>query len=150
MNRPFKAISIRQPWAWLICKGIKDIENRGWKIGSQQPPRFSSMVGDIVLPCRVYIHASKVPEQNWDVEDFIHERLSVQQEIEYLKMGQNLALGSIIGEVTITDCVTESKSPWFVGKYGFVSSDPVLYDKPIPCRGQLGFFKPGLEDVVFS
>jgi hypothetical protein len=26
-----KAISIRQPWAWLIVNGMKDIENRTWK-----------------------------------------------------------------------------------------------------------------------
>ena len=23
-----KALSIRQPWAWLICSGYKDIENK--------------------------------------------------------------------------------------------------------------------------
>ncbi|HDU8694716.1 TPA: ASCH domain-containing protein, partial [Morganella morganii subsp. morganii] len=26
-----KAISIRQPWAWLIVNGHKDIENRSWR-----------------------------------------------------------------------------------------------------------------------
>ncbi|WP_229215634.1 ASCH domain-containing protein [Duganella sp. CY15W] len=25
-----KALSIRQPWAWLIVNGYKDIENRSW------------------------------------------------------------------------------------------------------------------------
>ena len=25
-----KALSIRQPWAWLILHGGKDIENRTW------------------------------------------------------------------------------------------------------------------------
>lgn len=25
-----KALSIRQPWAWLIVNGFKDIENRSW------------------------------------------------------------------------------------------------------------------------
>src|SRR5690606_36026391 len=24
-------LSIRQPWAWLICNGGKDIENRNWR-----------------------------------------------------------------------------------------------------------------------
>ncbi len=52
-----------------------------------------------------------------------------------------------IGEVDITGCVTESQSPWFVGKYGFTLSHPVLYDKPIPMRGQLGFFEPRIEVV---
>src|SRR3546814_18926401 len=26
-----KALSIRQPWAWLITQGFKDIENRTWQ-----------------------------------------------------------------------------------------------------------------------
>ena len=26
-----KALSIKQPWAWLIVNGYKDIENRTWK-----------------------------------------------------------------------------------------------------------------------
>lgn len=25
-----KALSVRQPWAWLIVNGYKDIENRDW------------------------------------------------------------------------------------------------------------------------
>jgi hypothetical protein len=28
--KKLKAISIRQPWAWLIVNGYKDIENRIW------------------------------------------------------------------------------------------------------------------------
>ena len=26
-----KVIVVRQPWAWLIVHGFKDIENRSWK-----------------------------------------------------------------------------------------------------------------------
>jgi hypothetical protein len=26
-----KALSIRQPWAWLIVHGVKDVENRTWR-----------------------------------------------------------------------------------------------------------------------
>jgi hypothetical protein len=26
-----KALSIKQPWAWLIVNGHKDIENRDWR-----------------------------------------------------------------------------------------------------------------------
>ena len=28
--KKLKAISIRQPWAWLIVNGYKDVENRVW------------------------------------------------------------------------------------------------------------------------
>ncbi len=29
-GRDMKALSVRQPWAWLIVNGCKDIENRDW------------------------------------------------------------------------------------------------------------------------
>ncbi len=49
---------------------------------------------------------------------------------------------SIFNEVDIVDCVTESKSPWFItGNYGFVLANPKLYQKPIPYKGMLGFFE---------
>lgn len=58
-----------------------------------------------------------------------------------------LPRGVIIGEVTITEQVTESKNPWFTGKYGFVLADPKPYKKPIPCKGKLGFFEPDIKVV---
>jgi hypothetical protein len=42
--------------------------------------------------------------------------------------------------VEIVDCVSESSSPWFFGKYGFVLSNPRVLRNPIPCKGALGFF----------
>ena len=52
---------------------------------------------------------------------------------------EDLPRGVIIGVVEIVDCVTESKSPWFLGDYGFVLKNqrPV---KPIPCSGALSFW----------
>lgn len=47
--------------------------------------------------------------------------------------------GGIVGSVEIVDCVDESDSPWFFGRYGYVLRDP----RPLPfwpCKGQLGFF----------
>jgi len=120
-----KALSIKQPWAWLICAGYKDIENRDWFIGRKVA---SGMVNfTIPLPMRIYVHTGKVEDSSAPLFDGV----------EYEK----LVYGAIIGEVDITSCVTESKSPWFVGKYGFVLANPKLYDEPIPYRGQLGFFE---------
>ena len=39
-----KALSIRQPWAWLIVNGHKDIENRQWRT------HFRG---------KIYVHAAK-------------------------------------------------------------------------------------------
>jgi hypothetical protein len=49
------ALSVRQPWAWLITQGIKDIENRSYRL--------------VTLPKRVLIHASStfpgIGEEDW-------------------------------------------------------------------------------------
>lgn len=153
-----KALSIKQPWAWLICKGYKDVENRNWG---------TSYTG------RIYIHASK----NFDNSafNFIRDKVDdcVWQSIYYGK----LSLGAIIGEATLTNVIrkihlTESDhvdigsqqaeleylkrtcpsyfSPWFTGKYGFVLVNPVLYEKPVPYRGKLGLFDVNLEQQIES
>jgi len=138
-----KALSIKQPWAWLICAGYKDIENRNWKIGrNSRHGQYSSR--DIAnfsinLPERIYVHAGKKPD-NVGSGGIIADCLDFESWTKYVAVA-DFAYGAIIGEVDITDCITESESPWFEGRYGFVLANPVLYDKPIPYRGQLGFFE---------
>ena len=50
--------------------------------------------------------------------------------------GSKDRLGAILGEVTITGCVTESESEWFDGPYGFTLENPVAYEEP---KGSLAF-----------
>ena len=109
-----KALSIQQPWADMILYHGKDIENRTWRL-----PRW--MVGQ-----RIYVHAGK--RVDWDAPG--EWRVTSER------------LGAILGEVTITGCVTDSPSHWFCGPYGFTLADPVAYENPRPCRGGLGFFVP--------
>jgi ASCH domain len=47
-----KVIVIRQPWAWLIVNGIKDIENRSWRTRYRGPllSVLSAKVRDPVSP----------------------------------------------------------------------------------------------------
>ena len=115
-----KALSIRQPWAWLIVHGYKDIENRTWSTDFRG---------------RVYVHAGKrmKPGDFQEQRDYIRE--------SGLILPEEPPLGAIVGEVTITDCVDSSSSQWFCGPYGFLLSSPVAYKDPIPYRGQLGFFQ---------
>ena len=37
-----KALSIQQPWAWLIVNGFKRVENRRWKTGYKGPLAITS------------------------------------------------------------------------------------------------------------
>ena len=137
-----KALSIKQPWAWLICAGHKDIENRTWKIGrnSRHGPYSTRDVDNfsIKLPERVYVHAGKKFDE--EALELLTERFP-ETNMSLLNPAARNVLGAIIGEIDILDCVTESESPWFTGPYGFVLSNPVLYSTPIPYRGQLGFFE---------
>ncbi len=136
-----RALSIRQPWAWLIVNGYKDIENRDWATNYRG---------------RVYVHAGKKPD-GANANETRHIVGGIMQDLRYMGLMEAHSTvwdvvhlrknryaqhyGAIVGEVTITDCVTDSDSDWFVGDYGFVLTDPKAYDKPIPCRGQLGLFE---------
>ncbi len=140
-----KALSIKQPWAWLICKGYKDIENRTWRIGRN--PRhgpYSTRDVDnftISLPERIYVHAGKMADWCEATEDFIYRIFDSDVPPNIPRLGLHPdQFGAIIGEVDITGCVDKSDSPWFFGPYAFLLANPVLFDKPIPYRGQLGFF----------
>ncbi len=120
-----KALSIKQPWAWLICAGYKDIENRNWKTDFRG---------------RIYVHASKD-----EMGCLITSGETYGNLIPFPT--ERLPKGAIIGEVDIVDCVFKSKSPWFIGRYGFVLANPVLYGKPIPCKGSLKFFDVPMEVI---
>ena len=115
------AISVRQPWAWLIIHGGKNIENRDW------PTKVRG---------RVLIHAAKgmTPDEYAEAWAFAR-RLGAT-----VPMSTMLHRGGIIGSVEIVDCVDHSASPWFFGRFGFVLRNPIPCEFR-PMRGALGFFK---------
>ncbi|POR52810.1 ASCH domain-containing protein [Paraburkholderia eburnea] len=120
-----KALSIRQPWAWLIVNGHKDIENRTW------PTRFRG---------RVLIHAGKGMTRA-EYDDALATALHVGYR-EYFPTRDQLQRGGIVGIATMTECIEPASrtSPWHMnGQFGF----QLAYAKPIPfveCKGMLGFF----------
>lgn len=117
-----KALSIRQPWAWLIVNGHKDIENRVW------PTKFRGPV---------LIHASKGMTR----DEYAFALVHAEEQGVALPPFDELERGGIVGRAVITDCVTRSESPWFFGDYGFVMTKA----EPLPfelCKGSLGFFTP--------
>lgn len=117
-----KAISVRQPHAWLIVMGIKDVENRTW------PTKYRG---------RILIHASKhkltKAEYEWVEQAYARVGKKAPSREEFLT-------GGIIGSVEITDCVTKYKGTFFSGPYGFVLKRPKkLPFKPM--NGKLGIFE---------
>jgi hypothetical protein len=47
--------------------------------------------------------------------------------------------GGIVATARIVDCVSDSSSPWFFGRFGFVLAD-VQAVPFLPTKGALGFF----------
>jgi len=112
-----KALSIRQPWAYLIVEGIKDIENRDW------PTRLRGPIA---------IHAGKArPTEEQLAEIEAEHGIQIDR--------SKLLFGGFIGVATITDCVRHSDSEWFCGEFGFVLSD-VRKTRFREGNGKLGFF----------
>jgi hypothetical protein len=129
-----KALSIRAPWWWYILHGGKDIENRDW------PTRVRG---------RVLIHAGK-----WwsgkQVQYAIYQANdmgAMHHTLDRFNMPEMQdSCGCIVGSVEIVDCVARSDSPWFVGDYGFVLRNPLVFAKPVFFKGALGFF--GVPDEL--
>ncbi len=136
-----KALSGYAEWFWLMAKNWKDVENRSWPLS-----RYCK-----ALPVRVYLHASKTPTPADELQ-VIWSTLNPRQLKEFYLVNWKAYRGAIIGEITFTENVFESRlshpiidSPWFYGPYGFVAKDGVLYEHPIPYKGSLGLFEINLE-----
>lgn len=148
-----KVISLLQPWASLVVMGAKKIETRSWN---------TKFRGEIL------IHASKkwnaelsnLAEQPpfWD---FMKEYWPSEE--QYTPFSK-LPLGAIIGKVTIehtiiSELVKEghhfhygSSKRWDFteqeiafgdygsGRYGWLLSDPVKFEKPVTCKGALNLW----------
>jgi hypothetical protein len=117
-----KALSVRQPYAELILQGKKTIELRKWN---------TNFRGEFL------IHSSKISDMN-----------------AMTKMGfKELPCGFILGKVKLVDVKhykneeehlkdkDKHLASSFWGNHGFVLENPARFDKPISCKGNLGFWE---------
>ena len=118
-----KALSIRQPWAYLIVHGVKDVENRTWR---------TNFRGSFLVQAAMRFD-----------EDGYRKICSSRRLQALLPKGfphpDGFQRGGIVGEAVMVDCVETHPSPWFNGPFGFVLDEqrPLRF---IPCRGMLSFF----------
>ncbi len=123
-----KALSIRQPWAWLIIHGGKDVENRSWH--TKYRGRF-------------LVHAAK----GMTSDEFTQAMLYCLDRGLTLPDRDDMQCGGIIGSVELVDSLDHSDSPWYMGEKAFLLQDP----KPLsftPLKGRLNFFEVPEELVT--
>ena len=121
-----KALSIMQPWAWLIVNGHKDVENRTWATTYRGP---------------ILIHAGKAIDRDCDAEIKTGCHPVTGMHFDFPTLPFRWETGGIVGQADLVGVITieEATSPWFVGPYGFVLRNA----KPLPfrpMRGMLGLF----------
>jgi ASCH domain len=116
-----KVLVVRQPWAWLIVNGFKDIENRSWRT------RYE---GKLLIQAAAARPAAAA----------LHEARSLARK-HGVELPDEFERGGVIGMVHLERCVTSSPSKWFHGPIGWVLSNARKIPF-IPLKGQLGLFDP--------
>lgn len=119
-----RALTVRQPWAWLLFHG-KPVENRDW---------WTSYRGPLA------IHAAKgmTRMEYEDAFDFVST--FAPQVAATIPPREGLVRGAVIGTVEMVACADRHSSPFFQGKYGFVFENQKLLSVPIPAAGALGLW----------
>jgi hypothetical protein len=113
-----RILSLKQPWAWAVAAGKKNIENRTWS-----------------TPYRgmVYIHASSKVDRAG--ADWLREEARVTPPSQYVH-------GAVVAVAEVVDVVTKRDAaafvPWFFGPYGFVLARIRRLAKPVSVTGRLG------------
>lgn len=106
-----KVLSVRQPWAWLIVQGYKDIENRS---------KTTHYRGEVLIHASKQFHVSMDDQQtmNW-----------LKRQGIILPKRERFLRGGIIGRATLSDIVKRSRSRWHDSGYlGYVLTNA----EPLP------------------
>lgn len=122
MSGTMRCLSIRQPFSWAICAGLRDVENRTWSTDYRG---------------QIAIHASSKPIEKGRFDGSLDN--------------SQFTRGAIIGVVDLIDVVelTEAleSDRWAKGPICWLLRNGVLFDEPIPAKGKMQLY--GLaEDVA--
>ncbi len=125
-----KVLSLKEPYATLISKGIKKIETRSWK---------TSYRGEL------YIHASSSKDYKNDNLDIAYNYVSKEE----------LNHGYIICKCQLVDCIymdqkyldsikgtlEEKLGVYAIGRYAWVLEDVEVLNVPIKAKGKLNIWE---------
>ena len=143
-----KVLSILQPYASLVVHGYKKIETRSWN---------TKYRGELLIHASVSKKSMSLMD-NYEFERHIHHNGKIV-----------FPFGAIIGKVNLvaveptevlhfTDSISDGyKTEWTIqeefggaselafgdyspNRFGWLLSNPILFNEPIPCKGQLGIW----------
>lgn len=121
------ALSIRQPSAWLVVAGIKDVENRSWPTNYRGP---------------LLIHAAN------DRKSCRPDKLYGTAQRFHVTLPDRFEFGGIIGVASVADCIKGHPSQWASSRhFNWLMTDarPLRFR---PCKGTLGLFQPDYDSRV--
>ena len=165
----YTVLTVKQPWASLICSGIKDIENRTWKL----PEKYKGK--------RILIHSSIKPDRiKFEIQgQATSKEITICSALNEAE--ENNLFGCIIGSVEVIDCVVNHPSIWakqtvFVDRcfrdpavhnnkewkvdiagnlfskkdiiYNWMLANPILFEEPIPVKGKLSLWKYETDKIL--
>lgn len=126
-----KVISISQPFANLIVRGVKNIENFAYK---------TKYRGKVLI----YANCKKLPKNSSGIinkygPEFFQEFIN-QYYFCNLQDFDDFDYGAIVGYATLTDVKENIDSPWALQDcYNFVFEDAYFFEKPIKMKINSGF-----------
>lgn len=130
---PTKALSVRMPWAWLLVHPRPKLPDLPYK-----PVENRDMQTKVRGP--IFIHAGATVD--WEGLQWIRDnrllKPAVMRELE--RVCEKWTHGALIGTVELTECTRNYQSAWFQGPWGYVMRKPHPFNRPIDCKGQVGFF----------
>lgn len=126
-----KCLSIQQPWASLICGGIKDVENRSWRVNE--------------APGRILIHSGKTMRTHLDDLPVYFLMLIDNAVVSgYVPEERDLPKGAIIGYADVVGFTEDLTSDWAQtgpgAEWKWQIENPKLFKEPIPYLGRQGLF----------
>ena len=131
-----KALTLRHPWPFAICRMGKRFENRSWK-----PPQ--GLIGH-----RIAIHGGKVPAANTELREVMRcvqqltDKFGTPSGFQYVTANDVLACSGIVAIATLTGYLTITDDLWFDRTgYRWQLSDVAVLHTPVPCKGAQGLWK---------
>lgn len=137
-----RGCTVRQPWAHLLAEGYKDLENRDWRpLDLMTISSGGEHVGGggwVAIHAGLAFDEDEIYDTILDLKDrgVLVPRLGDTCTLDMLRAQR----GHILAVGRIAEVVEESKSPWFVGRYGWVFGPMIKLPTPVAHRGGQGLW----------